>query len=81
MTSAKYINLLEGHILPFKDYFSKYKQDNAPCHKSKTVNFFFSDNGIEFLPWLARSPDLNPIENVWAVLKKEVNLQDLGKAI
>ena len=65
MTSAKYIN----------------QQDNAICHKSKTVTSFFSDNGIEVLPWPAHSPGQNPIENVWAVLKKEVNLQDLGKEI
>jgi len=30
------------------------------------------ENGVKILDWLAYSPDLNPIENAWQVLKSEI---------
>ena len=33
---------------------------------------FFSDNNIAILPWPSKSPDVNPIENVWGLLSRRV---------
>ena len=30
------------------------------------------ENEVKILDWLAYSPDLNPIENAWQVLKSEI---------
>lgn len=30
------------------------------------------ENGIELLDWPPYSPDLNPIENLWSILKQEI---------
>ena len=46
--------------------------DNATCHRSRVVNLFKSEVGILSITWTARSPDLNPIENVWSLLKRNV---------
>ncbi|GBC01784.1 hypothetical protein RclHR1_04330002 [Rhizophagus clarus] len=50
-----------------------FQQDNDPKHTSCDVK-----NDLEIhlsgwvLPWPFYSPDLNPIENVWAILKKNI---------
>lgn len=49
-----------------------FQQDNAPCHKSKKTLNFFEQNNVNLMIWPAQSPDLNPIENLWAYMKKEL---------
>lgn len=49
-----------------------FMQDNAPIHKSRKVLQAFEDAGIPLLDWPPHSPDLNPIEHLWWVLKKEI---------
>ena len=52
-------------------------QDNAPVHKSHVVQEWLTDfsegAGLELVDWPPYSPDLNPIENVWKLLKESMN--------
>ena len=46
--------------------------DNATFHNNSTVIKAFTDIGLNVLFLPPYSPDLNPIENYWAVLKKRL---------
>lgn len=50
-----------------------FQQDNAPAHSAQSTQRFLSDEGCRTLPWCGNSPDLNPIENAWAVVARAVN--------
>ena len=48
-------------------------QDGAPCHRARSISAWFAENpDIKVLPWPGQSPDQNPIEQLFAILKWEV---------
>jgi transposase len=78
MNSEKYVQILEAHLLPFlkKAKFNPiWMHDNAPCHSSKFTKSFLEKYQIKTLQWPPQSPDLNPIENAWAIIKRNVESQ------
>jgi transposase len=47
-------------------------EDNAAIHKAKLIKDEHQKRGGTVVDWLANSLDLNPIENVWRVLKARI---------
>jgi hypothetical protein len=50
------------------------QQDNCPCHTATITKNYFSNQNIEVLDWPSVSPDLNPLENVWADAKRQLSM-------
>ena len=51
------------------------QHDNYPVHKAKVLTYWFWDNQGFAIDWPLCSPDLNHIENVWAIMKRRLDSQ------
>ena len=82
LNQNNYVNdILIPKVLPYKEGNQDmiFMQDGAAPHRANTVKKWLKENNIEVLKWPAQSPDLNPLENYWNMLKEEIGpLNDIG---
>lgn len=71
LNAIGYLNILKNNLgVDDNDFI--FQDDNDPKHRSKLIKKWKADNNITSLDWPSNSPDLNPIENIWGVMKKKI---------
>jgi transposase len=77
VTGASHVDILRKHAVPtmrrtFLKGKGRFQEDNARPHTVKVAKEFWEKTGLRKLSWPAQSPDLNPLENLWAEVKRSV---------
>ncbi|GFX59960.1 transposable element Tcb1 transposase [Trichonephila clavipes] len=75
LNSANYISgVVRPVVLPFirAQRNPTFQQENGRPHGADIVQTFLVTKNVRLLPWLARSPDLSPTENVCSMVAKRL---------
>ena len=63
-------------LLPFLNQHNnqmQFMQDNASPHRAHATRDWLQNHNIDvFGPWPSKSPDMNPIENLWAQMENAI---------
>lgn len=80
MNGTRYLAILEEKLPVVMTIHETvtFMHDGAPCHRAKKVSKWLADNNFDILDWPGNSPDLNPIENLWKIIKDKVEFHETG---
>ena len=99
INSENYTTFLDVNFFPwYRSQTRSFKlkcmfmHDNAPSHASQYTKAYLESKGVKgdkIMQWPANSPDLNPIENLWSIVKRRLypdskqymNKRDLWEAL
>jgi transposase len=87
MDSDYYVGILENNLIhnAKRQFNNKWRlqQDHDPKHRSSKTERWLTANVPAVMNWPSNSPDMNPIENIWNIMKhriekrKPININEL----
>ena len=78
INSAKYVLILHEGLLAIMSsgkmnkVNSLFMEDGVPCHSARATQLWLSRNEKNKLTWSSQSPNMNPIENLWSILDRNL---------
>lgn len=76
VNSAKYVKILQKHLIPWMGKTHPksaiFQQENDHAHTAKETQAWMARVSLEVMDWPSKSPYMNPIENIWALMAKRV---------
>ncbi|KAH8026809.1 hypothetical protein HPB51_025017 [Rhipicephalus microplus] len=87
LSASTYSLITERELLacvlnePFKDGCFVYQHDRSPIHTARSVKFLLEGLAVRTLEWPPVGADLNPIEDVWGLVKRRLAARNLGSSM
>ena len=78
MDADLYVRILQSELMDSIKYYDLdpeeiiFQQDNDPKHTSKLAKDALEELNLTVLEWPSQSPDLNPIEQYWSHVAREL---------
>lgn len=79
LNAESYMDILRGFfkdVAYLDDKQWRFQQDGAPAHRAVKVKALLEENDLLIHEHPPNSPDLNPIENLWAYMKDQVEAKE-----